>query len=172
MMINSPYINEFIEHTNPSITDIKYWIQEIEQTPILLRNSVATLNEEQLDITYRIGGWTIRQIVHHIADNNLNAYFRFKRTLTEENPQIPSYQQEKWAQMIDYKESITTSLQMIDSIYARFLVVVRSLDYPELKRTMSSVSFGVMSLEKALQRFLWHDRHHLAQIELVKQINL
>lgn len=168
-MDNSLFLNEFIEHKNPSFEDIQVWIQEIQKTPLLIRNSVIDLNEEQLDTTYRHGGWTIRQIIHHIADNNLNAYFRFKRTLTEECPVIPSYNHDKWAELIDYKEPINNSLQMIDTLYSRFLVLLRSLEHSEYKRTMNSEYFGVMSLEKALQRLLWHDRHHLAQIEWVRQ---
>ncbi|WP_420488782.1 DinB family protein [Paenibacillus caui] len=100
----------------------------------------------------------------------MNAYFRFKRTLTEECPQIPSYSQDKWAELIDYSEPIAISINLIDSIYHRFRVLLRSLTPNDFKRTMNSVTFAIMSLETAVQRLLWHDRHHLAQIQELKKI--
>jgi len=157
---------DFKANKNPSIEDIKFWISEIEKTPFLLRSLINNLDEEQLDKSYRPGGWTIKQIIHHIADNNMNAYFRFKRTLTEEIPLIPSYNQDRWADLVDYNEPIEVSLTIIESIYSRFVVLLKSLNHDDFKRIMNSETFGIMSLETALERFLWHDRHHMRQIEL------
>ncbi|WNR44070.1 YfiT family bacillithiol transferase [Paenibacillus roseipurpureus] len=164
----SIYLQDFKEQQNPSFEEIQLWIQEIEKAPRLIKSSVVDLQDEQLDKSYREGGWTIRQIVHHMADSNLNAYWRFKRTLTEESPLIPSYNQNKLAELVDYKEPIDESVQLIEIIYARFLILLRKMEPSDYKRTMNSEYFGVMSLEKALQRYVWHDRHHLAQIELAK----
>ncbi|CAM3718969.1 YfiT family bacillithiol transferase [Marinicrinis lubricantis] len=160
-------IGEFIEVKSPSFDEIQTWIHEIEQTPSLLKEVLSQLDDEQLDTPYRPGGWTVRQIVHHIADNNMNAYFRFKRTLTEEQPIIPSYRQDKWAEMADYGEPVEVSLSLIEAIYRRFVVLLGSLEADDYKRTMNSTALGMMSLETAVQRFLWHDRHHLAQIESI-----
>jgi len=159
-------INQFKAVENASTEDIKLWISEIEKTPLLLRNLINNIEQGQLDKSYRLGGWTIKQIVHHIADNNMNAYFRFKRTLTEDNPVIPSYNQDKWAELEDYNEPIEVSLKIIESVYSRFVVLLKSLNHDDYKRLMKSETFGIMSLETALQRFLWHDRHHMGQIQL------
>jgi uncharacterized damage-inducible protein DinB len=149
----------------PNTEDIRSWISEIEKNPSLLRNSVIDLDDKQLNTPYRLGGWTIRQIVHHIADNNMHTYSRFKRTLTEDCPFIPTYNQDKWAELIDYQEPIENSLKLMDCIYTRFLVLLRSLDHEDYKRTMNSQTYGMISLEVAIQRFMWHDRHHLSQIQ-------
>ncbi|WP_068783342.1 YfiT family bacillithiol transferase [Paenibacillus phocaensis] len=158
-------IGPFKEHLNPDIDYIKSLILEIEKMPSLLRNSVDGLDDKQLDTPYRQDGWTIRQIIHHIADNNMNAYFRFKRTLTEECPVIPSYTQDKWAELEDYNLPVEISLKLIESIYSRFLTLLRNLEPLDYKREMNSVAYGNMSLETAVQRYLWHDRHHISQIQ-------
>jgi len=157
-------IGQFKEYMNPDPEVIKAWVSDIEKTPALLRNSVSNLVESQLNKSYRLGGWTIRQIIHHVADNDMNIYFRFKRTLTEENPILPSFKQDKWAELMDYNESVEFSLNLIDSLYHRLLVLIRNLESHEFKRMMKSETYGVMNLETVIQRFLWHDRHHLAQI--------
>lgn len=158
-------IGPFKEHINPDIDYIRSLILEIEKIPSLLRNSVDGLDDKQLDTPYRQDGWTIRQIIHHIADNNMNAYFRFKRTLTEECPVIPSYTQDKWAELEDYNMPVEISLKLIESIYSRFLTLLRNLEPLDYKREMNSVAYGIMSLETAVQRYLWHDRHHMSQIQ-------
>jgi uncharacterized damage-inducible protein DinB len=157
-------IGRFKQYENPDMHYMKALIVDIGNTPSLLRNSVYGLNEEQLDIPYRERGWTVRQVIHHIADNDMNAYFRFKRTLTEDGPIIPSYREDVWAELLDYKLPVEVSLSLIESIYARFIVLLQNLNDNDFKRTMNSLTFGKMSLEVAIQRFLWHDRHHMSQI--------
>ncbi|CAM4480834.1 YfiT family bacillithiol transferase [Paenibacillus tarimensis] len=136
----------------------------------MLRNFVEQLNDDELDTPYRAGGWTVRQVVHHIADNNMNAYFRFKRALTEDCPLVPSYQQDKWADLADYMMPANCSLSLIDAIYSRFVTLLKSLNHEDFHRTMNSEAFGMLRLDTAVQRFLRHDRHHLEQIRGVKQI--
>ncbi|WNQ11948.1 putative metal-dependent hydrolase [Paenibacillus aurantius] len=161
-------IGPFEPIENPSMEQIQSWIGELERTPRLLREAVEGLREDQLDTPYRPGGWTIRQVVHHMADNNMNAYFRFKRALTENNPLVLSYRQEQWAELEGSKAPIEPSLKIVEGIYHRFIVLLRSLEPSDFKRTMNSVMLGTLSLETAVQRFLWHDRHHVGQIKSTK----
>src|ERR1700744_5745652 len=88
----------FIPITQPDRSLIRQWISDVRQTPQLLKDTVGLFSEDDLELRYKPGGWTIRQIVHHIADNDMNVYFRFKRTLTEERPVLPAYEQDLWAE--------------------------------------------------------------------------
>ncbi|PZD97312.1 putative metal-dependent hydrolase [Paenibacillus sambharensis] len=165
MTVNPSYpIGPFQACENPDLDVIHTWISEIGKTPAMLREVVGQLNDAELDTPYRAGGWTVRQVVHHIADNNMNAYFRFKRALTEDCPHVSSYQQDKWAALADYMMPVDCSLSLIDAIYSRFVALLRTLDHEDFHRTMNSEAFGILRLDTAVQRFLWHDRHHLEQI--------
>ncbi len=140
-------------------------IEEISTMAELLREKVCTLTPEQLDIPYRAEGWSVRQVIHHLADNNMNAYLRFKRGLTEEAPIIPSYREELWAELSDYsKEPVETSLVLLESLQRRFVSLLRSLGDEDYKRTFVSLGLGTLSLDTALERYVWHNRHHLAHI--------
>ncbi|WP_029420944.1 YfiT family bacillithiol transferase [Alicyclobacillus macrosporangiidus] len=141
------------------------WIQEIATQPTILRTTVERLTDEQLDTAYRPGGWTIRQVVHHLADNNMNAYIRFRRALTEEVPVTPPYREDLWAELGDYREMpVELSLTLLEVLHQRFVVLLRALRTQDFRRTFSHATLGVMNLDMALHRFVWHGRHHIAQI--------
>lgn len=130
-----------------------------------LSAAVLPLTAEQLNTPYRPGGWTVRQVVHHLADTNMFAYLRFKRGLTEETPQIPSYRQDLWAEQSDYlEEPVESSLQLLESLNPRFMTLLSSLDEAAFSRIFVSAGLGTMSLDTALQRYIWHNSHHMAQI--------
>ncbi|MBB6732385.1 YfiT family bacillithiol transferase [Cohnella zeiphila] len=147
-------------------------IRQLEGLAAELRRLVVNLSPDQLGMSYRPGGWSVRQVVHHLADNDMNAVLRFKRALTEEEPSASSYDQDKWAELPDYRETpIETSLDLLESLHCRFQVLLRALDPAEFRRTLRTEALGLITLDTALQRFVWHDRHHLAQIEgLVRRI--
>lgn len=143
----------------------KLSVDELCAMAPLLREMIGPLTPDQLDTPYRPGGWSIRQVVHHLADNNMNAYLRFKRGLTEEAPEIPSYREDLWAEQSDYSsEPVETSLLLLENLNRRFANLLSSLEEVQYKRTFVSLMLGTMTLDTALQRYNWHNRHHLAQI--------
>lgn len=145
------------------------WIEEISEMPKFLRLTVQNLTMEQLHTQYRPGGWTVQQVVHHIADNDMNAFIRFKRALTEDNPTASSYREELWAELSDYRNTpIETSLVLVESLHSRFVALLCSLHQSDFQRTFTSPTHGLMSLDVATQRYAWHNRHHIAQIASLK----
>lgn len=140
-------------------------IEEIRVMSARLRRIVQPLTPEQLGTPYRPDGWSIRQVVHHLADNNMNAYLRFRRGLTEDAPEIPSYREELWAEQDDYQEeAVETSLSLLDHLNRRFVTLLNTLDEADYNRTFVSIMLGTMTLDTAVQRYNWHNRHHIGQI--------
>ncbi|OKP90556.1 metal-dependent hydrolase [Paenibacillus helianthi] len=158
-------IGPFVSPGQPTSAQRKESIDEIRNMAQVWRAAVLPLTLEQLNTPYRPGGWNVKQVVHHLADNNMNAYLRFKRGLTEEAPEIPSYREELWAELSDYhEEPIETSLALLDSLNRRFAGLLVSLEEEQFNRTFISLMLGTMTLDTAIQRYNWHNRHHLAQI--------
>lgn len=143
---------------------VEGWINEIENTPTLLKAAVRDLDEGQLDTTYRPDGWTIRQVVHHIADSHINSYVRFKLALTEDTPTIKPYHEDLWAELPDYKLSIDVSLNLIDALHFRWVNVLKSLSPDDLKKTFIHPESGEISIGFNIGIYAWHCRHHLAHI--------
>ncbi|CAH1203743.1 Putative metal-dependent hydrolase YfiT [Paenibacillus allorhizoplanae] len=162
-------IGRFERIEQPTQANRDKWVSDIAETADLLRMTVLNLNQEQRLTPYRPGGWTVQQVVHHMADNDMNAFLRFKRALTEDSPVASSYREDLWAELSDYQVPIEVSIQLLESIHIRFVAVLRSLDPADYKKTFTSPVLGVLSLETALQRFVWHDRHHIAQIASLKE---
>ncbi|WDL96693.1 YfiT family bacillithiol transferase [Alicyclobacillus sp. ALC3] len=148
-----------------TIEDRQVLIREVETQPSLLRQIVEPLTSEQLDTPYRPGGWTVQQVVHHLADNNMNAYIRFKRGLTEDAPSSPPYREDLWAELPDYRLlSVGESLVLLNVLQKRFVVLLSSLEPQEFRRTLNHSFLGQITLDGALHRFVWHNRHHILQI--------
>jgi hypothetical protein len=146
------------------------WIMDLEVAPIQLRIAVDCLSDDQLDTPYRPGGWTVRQIVHHICDSNLNSYIRFKMALTEDNPVIKLWDQERWAELIDAKTTpVNFSLNLLDSLHIRWVIFLRSLSDMDFTRTFIHPESGGVSVERNIWNYLWHSRHHIAQITGLRQ---
>ena len=143
---------------------VKKWIKEIEELPGLLRAAVKNMNMEQLDTPYRSGGWTVRQVVHHLADSHMNAYIRFKLALTEGNPTIKPYMEEKWAELPDSKLPINVSLDLLASLHKRLVQLLHNLSPDDLKRTFLHPATGQVTVGKNIGLYAWHGRHHLAHI--------
>jgi hypothetical protein len=143
------------------------WIDEIEQTPAHLRHAVAGLADADLDAYYR--NWTIRQIVHHLADSHLHSYARFKLALTEERPTIKPYDERSWSGLADAREiGIEASLHILGGLHARWTYLLRTLPAEAFDRAFyHPESRDVVPLWKALAYYGWHGRHHTAQIRWV-----
>src|SRR5579862_7569743 len=148
-------------------------LDEIACTPAKLRAAVKGMSETQLDTPYRFGGWTIRQVIHHVPDSHLNAYIRFKLALTEDDPTIKPYAEDRWAELADSKATpVEVSLALLDSLHDRWVRLLRSLTEEEWKRTFQHPELGPMTLEKTLALYAWHGKHHVAHItELRKRMS-
>ncbi len=145
-------------------------IDEIEETPAKLRAAVAGLSTEQIDTRYRPGGWTIRQVVHHLPDSHLNAYTRFKLALTEEEPTIKPYDQERWAELPDARTApLETSLTLLESLHRRWVLLLKSLTPSEFARSLRHPEMGIVNLDKYLALYAWHGRHHVAHITSLRE---
>ena len=147
-------------------------LSDIEQAPIRLREAVEGLSNSQLNTPYRPEGWTVRQVVHHVPDSHLNAYIRFKLALTEDEPTIKPYAEDRWAQFADTTTTpIEVSLTMLDCLHTRWVQLLRSLQAPDWARRFRHPEMGVMSLEKTLALYSWHSRHHAAHITSLRERN-
>ena len=139
-------------------------ISQIAGTPRGLREAVAGLSQ-QLDTPYRPGGWTVRQVVHHIPDAHLNAYVRFKLALTEDEPTIKPYDQARWAQLQDSHETpAEVSLTLLEALHQRWVVLLRSLRPEDFARRIRHTERGPMTLDDMIGICAWHGRHHVAHI--------
>ncbi|MCT2535313.1 bacillithiol transferase BstA [Aquibacillus koreensis] len=143
---------------------IKNWISDIEELPRLVRDAVKHLDQNQLDTPYRIGGWTIRQVIHHLADSHMNAYVRFKLALTENNPVIKPYEEAEWAELSDYKLPIDISLTLLDALHARWTSLLHSLQPTDMDKLFTHPDSGEVSVGENIGIYAWHGRHHLAHI--------
>ena len=147
------------------------WIKEIAETPALLRQAVEGLDAEQLETPYREGGWTVRQVVHHIPDSHLNSYIRFRWALTEKSPIIKAYDEASWADLPDAKGAdINLSLGLLESLHARWVVFLKSLNDDDYKRVFIHPESGKeISLERNLALYAWHGKHHIAHITSLRK---
>jgi uncharacterized damage-inducible protein DinB len=143
----------------------KTCLDDIASAPTNLRAAVKGLSEAQLDTPYRPGGWTVRQVVHHVPDSHLNSYVRFKLALTEDEPTIKPYAEDRWAELPDTKSTpIEVSLTLLESLHDRWVRLLRSLSLEEWQRTFRHPELGPMTLEKTLALYAWHGRHHVSHI--------
>lgn len=148
-------------------------LNDIAETPANLRKAIRGLSDAQLDTEYRPGGWTVRQVVHHLPDSHMNSYVRFKLALTEDEPTVKTYAEDRWAQLADTAATpVEISLTLLDSLHDRWVRLLRSLTPEQWKRTLRHPEFGPMSLEKTLAMYAWHGKHHVAHITELRKRNL
>jgi hypothetical protein len=158
-------IGKFHYEGPPSDEQRAKFIADIAQTPIELRTAVAGLSEPQLDTPYREGGWTLRQVAHHVPDSHMNAYIRFKLALTEDEPTIKPYAEDRWAELEDTRATpVEVSLALLESLHQRWVELLRSLEPSDWKRQFRHPEMGVVPLEKNVALYSWHGRHHVAHI--------
>ena len=151
--------------------DIQNMITAIEKFPARLKMLLLGMKDEHLDTRYREEGWTVRQVVHHIADSHMQAYIRFKLALTEDKPTIKPYNEKAWAEMIDSKTlPISVSLGILTGIHERWTTILRSMDSESFHRTFFHPEHMKMhSLYEILAMYAWHGNHHYEHINLVKK---
>ncbi|HZS27872.1 MAG TPA: bacillithiol transferase BstA [Candidatus Angelobacter sp.] len=145
-------------------------IENIAGLPQRMRQAVAGLKDNQLNTPYREGGWTVRQVVHHVPDSHLNAYIRFKWAMTEENPTIKAYDETAWATLKDSELTpVDVSLNLLESLHARWAVLLRSLKPEDFQRKFVHPDSGPHDLDWLLGLYSWHGNHHLAHITGLKE---
>jgi hypothetical protein len=155
------------EHQGEITPDqLALWSKDIETTPARLREAVAVLSEEQLDTPYRAGGWTVRQVMHHVADSHMNSYTRFKLALTEDEPTIRPYFEDRWAELEDGRTApVELSLALLDALHSRWMIVLRSLGSEQFARTFIHPDTGNrIRLDWNVGNYAWHGNHHIAHI--------
>lgn len=145
------------------------FIRDIEETPAKLRQAIKGLSEDQLNTPYREGGWTVRQVIHHVPDSHLNSYIRFKLALTEDEPTIKPYQEDRWAELADSRVTpVETSLSLLDSLHQRWILLLRSFTAADWKKAFRHPEVGVLTLDKAVALYAWHGKHHVAHITALR----
>jgi hypothetical protein len=147
-------------------------IDDIEQAPAALRSAIKNLSGEQIETPYRDGGWTVRQVVHHVPESHMNAYIRFKLALTEEEPTVKPYMEDRWADTPDVDSTpLEVSLAMMEPLHDRWVRLLRNMKPADWKRTFRHPELGLMPLERNLALYAWHGKHHVAHItELRKRM--
>jgi DinB superfamily len=146
------------------------FLDDIEKTPARLEAAIHGLTEKQLDTPYRDGGWTVRQVIHHVPDSHLNSYIRFKLALTEDEPTIRSYMEDRWAELPEAKTApVQPSLALLSSLHTRWMLMLRALQPADWKRTFRHPEIGLMTLEKNLALYSWHGQHHVAHITALRE---
>jgi len=146
-------------------------LAELDALPRTMRDAVAGLTDRQLDTPYRPGGWTVRQVVHHVPDSHLNAYVRLKLALTEDTPTIKPYDESAWAGLADSRMPVEPSLALLESVHARWVALVRAMARDEFSRTFRHPEYpdGPLTLDWLLQQYAWHSRHHVAHITSLRR---
>ena len=146
-------------------------IEAIAKAPAAMRSAVNGLTDAQLDTPYRPGGWTVRQVVHHVPDSHMNAFTRFKLALTEDAPTIKPYDEAKWAELEDGKSKLVEhSLTLLDALHARWVFLLERLKPADFERTVIHPEHDApMSLDALLSMYSWHGKHHVAHITALRE---
>jgi len=145
------------------------WIDQIAEAPAELRAAVDGLDNEQLNTPYREGGWTVRQLVHHVADSHLNAYARTRIALTEDEPTIKPYDQDAWAELPDARtHPVEASLRLLEALHERWTALLRGIPPDQMVRRFHHPQVGVLTVEETLSIYAWHGLHHVAHIRALR----
>ena len=164
-------IGEFQFQANADRAHIDAWIQSIADFPSVMRALTESLTSEQKNQTYRPDGWTVKQVVHHCADSHINAFIRFKLTLTEDSPTIRPYMEQRWAELSDGKEEdLTDSLNLLTALHAKWSRVLRNMADSDFQRRYLHPQYGKeFTLVEAIALYAWHGEHHVGHVKLALQ---
>jgi hypothetical protein len=163
-------VGQFHFPDSVSAQELAVFIDQIAATPARMRDAVAGLSESQLATPYRPGGWTVRQLAHHVPDSHINSYTRFRLALTEDNPVIKPYDEKRWAELGDVATvPVEVSLGLLESLHARWVPLMRSLSAADWKRSFRHPELGAVSLENNAALYAWHGRHHVAHITALRE---
>lgn len=157
-------VGRFKPIANPAPEVLRESVAQLSALPARIREAVGGLSDAQLDTPYREGGWTVRQVVHHVADSHMNGLVRAKLALTEDSPTIKPYKEARWAEMPDAKLPIELSLRIIDGLHARLDAIVAGMTEADYARTFVHPENGLTPLSTWVQLYGWHSRHHVAHI--------
>ena len=149
-----------------TLENIQEWLKEVETYTTRLRETVVSLSDEELSKTYREGSWTVRQLVHHIADSQLNMYQRLKLALTDQNPIVPAFDEEKWAIQPDTELPVESSIKMLEGLNERIVSLGHSLTEEQLNRVFTHQVNGKITVAAKVAKLAWHEEHHLAHIKI------
>ncbi len=162
-------IGKFQAKESYSKDEVAAFIQRIEALPLKLMNAVSTLNDNQLDTPYRDDGWTLRQVIHHMADSHSNAYIRIKWTITESTPLIKAYDEKLWAETPDTSLPIFLSLNVLQALHAKLVALAKAIPHDDLsKKFIHPESKKEVRIDQMLGLYAWHGEHHLAHITSLK----
>ena len=156
---------------NPDVTAAsrRQCIDAIRETPAALRAAVQGLSEAQLNTPYRDGGWTVRQVVHHLPESHMNAFTRFKLALTETNPTIKPYDEDAWAKLEDVARTpVGTSVVLLEALHERWVTLLEVMGPADFERPLTHPDNGPMTLDRMLQLYAWHGRHHVAHVTALR----
>jgi uncharacterized damage-inducible protein DinB len=145
-------------------------IDEIARAPQRLRAAVSDLSVQQLETPYRPGGWTVRQVVHHVPESHMNSYIRFKLALTENQPTVKPYDEARWAELPDVAATpIEVSLNLLEALHERWVLLLRSLTNADFNKEFQHPEIGIVSLDRNLALYAWHGAHHVAHITSLRE---
>jgi hypothetical protein len=162
-------VGKFVLPSSSSEPERRQRMADIESLPAKMRAAVRGLSDAQLDTPYREGGWTVRQVVHHVPDSHVNAYCRWKLTLTEDAPTIKPYEEAEWAKLADSAMPVEVSLNLLEAVHARWVTVLKATRPEEWSREFVHPQMGRLNLDQLLALYSWHSRHHLAHITELKK---
>jgi uncharacterized damage-inducible protein DinB len=163
-------IGPFEEPAEVRSEDIFRWIRELERLPAAMRLAVAGLSEAQLETPYRPGGWTLRQVAHHVPDSHMNSYVRMRLALTEDQPTIRPYFEDRWATLADASRApVGLSLELLEALHARWTYMLHEITPEQWLRTFRHPERGSVTLQGNLALYAWHGRHHVAQITSTRE---
>lgn len=163
-------IGDFKLGGQPTDEQLQRFISDIEETPSRLRAAVQGLSEQQLETPYRPGGWTVRQVAHHVPESHMNAYVRMKLALTEDNPTIKPYDEARWAETPDVRSTpIATSLALLEALHRRWIALLRGLGPTDFARTFVHPASGPWTLRGYVALYSWHGKHHVAHITSLRE---
>jgi hypothetical protein len=173
-MIDDPRYPTGKFHFNPDVTPQirQRSIAAIRDTPSALRAAVRGLTGAQVETPYRDGGWTVRQVVHHVPESHMNAYIRFKLALTEDNPTIKPYNEDAWSKLGDVPRApIETSLALLDALHERWVALLETLAPADFERPLMHPEIGAITLDRLVQLYAWHGPHHVAHVTALRARN-
>ena len=164
-------IGEFERRDELNADERRAMIDTIAAAPARMREAVSGLSDAQLDTPYRDGGWTVRQVIHHVPDSHLNAYIRLKLALTEDAPTIKPYDEALWANLPDSQQTpVEVSLTLLESLHARWVQLLRALDDGDFRRTLRHPDHpGILTVDWLVAMYAWHSRHHVAHITSLRE---
>jgi uncharacterized damage-inducible protein DinB len=162
-------IGKFVPVSSLAAAQRAACIEQIAAAPAEFRRAVAGLTDAQLDTPYRDGGWTVRQVAHHLPDSHINAYVRFKLGLTEREPAIKTYEEKDWAKTPEVRAPIGMSLDLLTALHQRWVTLLRAMTAADFGRTISHPEWGKPSLDTMLALYAWHGRHHTAHVTALRE---